>query len=73
MNFRDEKVLIKFGNNLKIIRKERGFSQEDLAYSSNISLSQIARIETGKINTTLCTIMKIAETLGISASRLLEF
>ncbi len=73
MNFRDEEVLYAFGENLKKLRKKRGFSQEKLAYSSNISLSQIARIETGRINTTLCTIVKIAETLEIDPAELLSF
>lgn len=73
MNFRDEKILIAFGNNLSKIRKQNNFTQEKLAYTSNISLSQIARIETGKINTTLCTIMEIAKTLKIKPTELMDF
>jgi predicted transcriptional regulator len=52
---------------------EQGFTQEKLAYTSDISLSQIARIETGKINPTLCTLIIISRTLGISQHRMLEF
>ena len=42
-------------------------------YKSDVSLSQIARIETGKINPTLCTIIIIAKTLNIDPKKLLDF
>ena len=48
-------------------------TQEDLAYTSGITLSQIARIETGKINPTICTINTIAKTLKVPAKDLLDF
>lgn len=73
MNFRDEKVLENFGKNLQKIRKRQNFTQEALAYESGVSLSQIARIETGKINPTVCTLIIIAKTLSIKASELMEF
>lgn len=72
MNFREEKWLIEFGKNLKKVREETGFTQERLAYESELSLSQIARIETGKTNPTLCTIVVIAKTLNIEPSLLLQ-
>lgn len=73
MNFRDEKVLLSFGRNLQKIRKKQNITQEELAYESGISLSQIARIETGRINPTLCTLITIAKTLKIKAPELLDF
>jgi transcriptional regulator with XRE-family HTH domain len=36
-------------------------------------LSQIARIETRKINPTLCTMIEIAKTLDIDPKELLDF
>jgi len=48
-------------------------SQEDLAYSSGLSLSQIARIETAKVNPTLCTLMVIANTLKVHPRELMDF
>jgi len=44
-----------------------------LAYESEITLSQIARIETVKSNPTVSTIFKIARTLNISVSELFNF
>ncbi len=73
MNFRDEKILKAFANRLQMIRKSKNFTQEALAYQSGISLSQIARIETGKVNPTLCTIVVISATLQVKASELVDF
>ena len=70
MNFRNEKWLIEFGKNLKKVREEAGFTQEKLAYDSGLTLSQIARIETGKTNPTLCTIVVIEKTLKIASGTL---
>ncbi|MBX2965890.1 MAG: helix-turn-helix transcriptional regulator [Cyclobacteriaceae bacterium] len=73
MNFRDERLLKGFGRHLQKIRKSKGITQEELAYRSNLSLSQIARIETGVINPTLCTMAVIAKNLGIGLKELLDF
>ena len=58
---------------LKEIRSEKRISQEELAYRSEITLSQIARIETVRINPTVSTIFKIARTLDIPLSELFDF
>jgi transcriptional regulator with XRE-family HTH domain len=73
MNFRDEKFLLAYGANLKKLRAQRNITQEELAYQSGISLSQIARMETGRINPTVCSLLAISRTLRISASHLLDF
>ena len=73
MNFRDEKILKALGEHLRKTRLNEGFTQEDLAYNSGLSLSQIARIETGRINPTVCTLIIIAQTLKIHPSELLKF
>jgi transcriptional regulator with XRE-family HTH domain len=73
VNFRDEKILLAFGKNLQKIRRKQNFTQEELAYESGISLSQIARMETGKINPTVCSLITIAKTLKINAGALMDF
>ena len=70
MQFREKKWLLEFGKNLKKVRAEVKYTQEQLAYESGLSLSQIARIETGARNPTLCTILVIAKTLKIEPSAL---
>ena len=68
-----EDFLRAFGNNLRITRKRLGFSQERLAYESEIELRQIGRIERGEINTGIGSLKIIAETLGINVKDLMEF
>jgi transcriptional regulator with XRE-family HTH domain len=70
---RNQEIMSKFGDNLRRIRNEKGLTQEDLAYDSGISLSQIARIETGKLNTSICTVVALAEALKIDPSELMKF
>jgi transcriptional regulator with XRE-family HTH domain len=48
-------------------------TQEELAYRSELTLSQIARIETVKINPTVSTMFRIAKALDVSLSELFDF
>ncbi|MBU3658891.1 MAG: helix-turn-helix transcriptional regulator [Flavobacteriales bacterium] len=70
---RDEKLLIKFGSNLRSIRLRKGLSQEELSYKSDLDISQIGRIERGKVNTSLSILHKIAIALDISLKELVDF
>lgn len=70
---RDEDGIKRFGKRLRQVRIEKGFSQEELAYSSGLTLSQIARIETGKINTSLSTVFIIVRTLNVDLKYLFDF
>lgn len=60
--------LKKFGNRLAEIRKKKGFSQEDLALESDINRGYLSGVECGKRNIGLKNIVKLADTLGVSAS-----
>jgi transcriptional regulator with XRE-family HTH domain len=59
-----------FGQNVRRLRKEKKLSMQRLAHEADIELSQIYRIETGKINPKLSTILNIAKTLGVSPKEL---
>jgi transcriptional regulator with XRE-family HTH domain len=69
----DEEGLKLLASKLKEVRAKKGYTQEDLAYESGLSLSQIARIETCKINPTVSTIFQIARTLKVNVSELFDF
>jgi transcriptional regulator with XRE-family HTH domain len=69
----DEAGLNVFAKRLKEVRKSKNLSQEELAYKSGLSLSQIARIETAKTNPTLSTIFRIARTMEIQLWELFHF
>jgi transcriptional regulator with XRE-family HTH domain len=72
-NTRNEKLLKKFGSRLKEIREKKNMSQEALANEANISISQISRIELGKVNATISTLDALAAALKISMRDLLNF
>ena len=60
-----------FGQNLRVIRKLKGFSQERLAYESGIDRSYLGKIERGQVNITISKIYKLAEGLACSPKELL--
>jgi transcriptional regulator with XRE-family HTH domain len=62
-----------FGKKLVQLRKERGWSQEQLALESGLARSYLGGIERGKRNIALLNICRLAETLEVPASQLLEF
>ena len=67
----DEQIFLKnFGEKLRNIRKEKGFSQFQLAIESGIPKTQIGRIERAEINTTLKTIFKLSKALDIEPDEL---
>jgi transcriptional regulator with XRE-family HTH domain len=69
---RDEKLLKRFARNLKKARNARGLSQEDLADKSGLALSQIARIDSGRLNTSISTVYAILKALNAEANELFE-
>lgn len=66
----EKEFLLAFGNNLKQLRKVKGFTQEGLANELGIEISQISRIERGVINTSVSSAYKIAQVLEIEIGEL---
>lgn len=64
----DTTGLEQLGKHIKELRKEKNMSQEQLAFSANVSLSQISRIEVGKHNTSFSTLTSICKALNITMS-----
>jgi len=62
-----------FGRHLAKTRKAKGFTQEGVCYDIDLSLSQIARIETGKICPSIDTVLRIAKGLGVHPKDLFDF
>lgn len=57
--------------NLKILRKEAGLSQAELAAALEIERSTVAKYETGDRSPDIETLCKIADVLQISTDELL--
>ena len=68
-----EKILKKFGKNVKIERIKKDYSQEDFAEILGVSQNYIARIETGKQNMSLIKIAELALALNVEIEDLLKF
>lgn len=59
------------GDNIKVIRRQRGLKQEQLAEMAKMDFSSINEIENGKRNPSLKTLNKIARALKVSPKDLL--
>ena len=70
-NLRDTDLLIKFGERLKQLRTERGYTLEALAFEAEMELSQIHRIEKAKINPTLTTMSALAKAFNLTLAELM--
>ena len=66
-------ILIKFGQRVRQLRKEKNLSQEDLSYKADLHRTYIGMIERAEKNITLANIEKIANALGTSIDNLLKF
>lgn len=65
-----EKILIIFGTNVRKFRKEKGLSQEELAFKSDLHRTYIGMIERAEKNITLVNIEKVANALEININKL---
>ncbi len=73
ISVKDEKLLKRFGENLRNIRLSRELTQEQLAFNADIAISQIGRIERGEINATISTVSALANALEIEINDLFNF
>ncbi len=64
-------VAMPIGEQIKNLRKERGWSQADLATKINGDAGQISRYENGKITPSVEAIVKFAELFDVSVDYLL--
>lgn len=60
----------KFGNRLLELRKERGWSQEELGFKSGLHRTYVGSIERGEQNVSLDNIWKLATTFKLTLSEL---
>jgi len=60
--------LFRLGQNIREIRKTKGFSQEELALKANVDRSYVGGIERGERNVSFLTLIKLAECLECDVS-----
>jgi len=61
-----------FGRRMRLVREEKGISQEDLAALAGVHRTYVGGIERGERNPTLLTIHKLAKALEVPPHRLLD-
>ena len=64
-------ILVNFGNNVRELRKKKGYSQEELAFRADLHRTYIGMIERAEKNITLINIEKIAIALGVKIGELI--
>ncbi len=63
----------KVGKRIVSLREEIGIKQIELATNINIEDSALRRIESGRTNPTLKTLLRISEHLGVTFTELFNF
>jgi len=61
----ESKILKQFGDNVKRLRKAKGWSQEDLAKRTKLHRTYIGSIERSERNVSLINIERIANALDV--------
>ena len=64
--------LKKFGDRVQSLRNQAGISQEKLAKLAEMHRTYISGIERGERNVSLINIMRLANALNLSVSKLME-
>lgn len=60
-----DSVLVKFGNKVRQLRNEKGWSQEELSFKSGFHRTYIGMVERAERNISLKNIARIAKTFNV--------
>ena len=66
------RLLVAVGENIVRLRKEKGMSQEDLAFKSKVNRTYMGYIENAKYNVTLGKLLNIASALETDIENLFK-
>ncbi len=65
-------VLIKIGLRIKELRELKNIPQQDLAAACNFEKSNLSRIEAGRTNVTIGSLLKISKALNVRIKDLVD-
>jgi transcriptional regulator with XRE-family HTH domain len=68
----ERKFLSALGGRIRKIRTKKGLSLSELAYLCEFEKASLSRIELGKTNTTVLTLIKISKALEVNVCELFE-
>lgn len=63
----------KIGRRVVELRKQKGWSQSDLARACNKDRQAMEKLENGKVNPTLYSLLELSEVMGVSLPHLVKF
>lgn len=66
-----ENILQRFGQRLKLLRKEKGLKQIEMAEFMNMTDRNYQRMEYGRINVSATTLIFLADFFGVTTDYLL--
>jgi transcriptional regulator with XRE-family HTH domain len=67
-----ESPVERFGSNVRALRLEKGWTQEELADRSGLASVQISRVERGVREVRLTTLLRLVSALETTPARLLD-
>jgi len=68
-----EQLKKKIGQRIVELRSQKGWSQSNLARACNKDRQAIEKLENGKVNPTLYTLLEISKALDVSLDKLVKF
>lgn len=68
-----DKLKIELGKRIIMLREQKGWSQSDLARACNKDRQAIEKLENGKVNPTIYTLLELANALEVSLPELVNF
>jgi transcriptional regulator with XRE-family HTH domain len=72
VNPRVEDLLSYIGANVRRLRQQRGLTQAALAEALDVELRTVQRIESGKANVAISTLVEIGDLFGVKGTDLLK-
>jgi transcriptional regulator with XRE-family HTH domain len=68
---RNPKALKRLGARVRELRRERGISQEALAFDAGIHVNHLSSLERGEANPSFLVLLSIAKVLGVAVADLI--
>lgn len=72
IQFKDQR-LVQFGNRIRSVREEKGWSISDVVSKGNVSKNDLVAIESGNRSFSFTTLLELCKSLETTPSELLNF
>lgn len=68
----EKELLWRIGQRVKQIREEKGITQQSIAFNIDTDRANISRLESGRVDSRITTLYRLAIDLGVPLPTLLE-